>query len=108
MGALVVMSKFILGPKLLDQPGQFVALARGAFDLHGEATGEVSRDISFDAADIVEIDDCAVADLRRMGRYEHRLIRGHLDRLAGNFELVRQHAAPEESYGRGWIGAMMG
>ena len=99
MAALIVLTEVFLGLMLFDLTGKFIALAGGAFDLHGKATFEVAGDVAFNASDIVEIDDGPIAERRCVGRNKQRLIGRHFDCLTGNFELIGQHASPEQSDG---------
>ena len=80
---------------------KLVALARGALDVDREPTGEVARDIAFNPTDIVEIDNGPVTNAWTVGGNQHGSVRRKLDCLAGNFQLIGQHATSKQGHGFG-------
>ena len=76
--------------------GKLVALARGRGDGRGEAILEMPGADAFQPADMVDIGDDALAELRKY-RCKHRHAAGrHVYDLARKFAPVRQHVAAEQ------------
>ncbi len=65
-------------------------------DGHGEAVVDDPGDLAFDAADMVEIGDDAVADIADARREQGQPARRHIDHLAGEFAAVGQHVAAKQ------------
>ena len=77
--------------------GQLVALALRSADRHDKAVLDLLEDQSLDAADVVDIGDYPLADLRRERTHKSGVAGRNLKQLAGAFALVGKHASPEQA-----------
>ena len=78
--------------------GELVALSGSGADRHRKPIVDDAGDLAFDAADMVEIGDHAVADIADSGRQQRQPTRRHIDDLARKFAPVRQHVAAEQMH----------
>lgn len=83
----------------IGQPGELrchlVALARGGGDVHHETTIDLMDDCTFNASDMVEIGNDALAHYARDWRNDHGIAGGHGQDLAWKFAAVCKHVTAQ-------------
>jgi hypothetical protein len=85
----------------VGKPGELgcelVALSRRRRDRHGEAVLQLPRDLAFQAAEVIDIGDDAVADFAADRGDQRHAARRHVNDLAREFAPVGQHVAPQQT-----------
>src|ERR1700722_19004591 len=84
----------------IGEPGELgsklVALSLGGCDRHRKTALELARDVAFEAAQVIDIGDDALAGLGARRRHHRHTARRHINDLAWEFAPVRQHVAAEQ------------
>ena len=78
--------------------GELVALARRRADGHCKTVVDDARDLAFDAADMIEVGDDAIADRSDARAEQGKAARRHVDDLAREFTAVRQHVSSKQMH----------
>ena len=76
--------------------GELVALALRGNDRHREAGWQDARDHAFDASDMIDIGNHALAETPALRRDHGHAARRHVDHLAGKFPAILKHVAGEQ------------
>src|SRR6202041_3546160 len=80
----------------VNPPAELLALESRRMNLESEALAEMARDHPFDPADLADVSDNRIADVPLREADDPEAGRRHVDRPAGIFEAVKQHAAAGE------------
>src|SRR5215472_1421131 len=76
--------------------GELVAFARAHRELHPKAGRTDAGNRTFEAPNVLEVDDDALANLARHWRCQRQTVRRHVHHLAGIFVAVGKHVAAGE------------